>query len=495
MAYTGRPRKGAGDLTSCARSTCSPVSACSSLSSRPRNAPNFVLFLADDISWDDLGYAGHPTIKTPHIDRLAARGMRFENAYLTNSSCSPSRCSLITGRYPHNTGAPELHTRLPQGQVLFPQLLKESGYHTVLSGKHHMGKHADPAFSLISKGKGPGKEADWVTLLAERPEGKPFFCWFASTDAHRNWAFNHQAPRYRPEEVQVPPYLVDGERTRQDLTGYYHEVSRFDHFVGAVTRELERQAVLDDTVILVMADNGRPFPRCKTRLYDSGIKTPFVVHYPRRVRPAVTKSLISTIDIAATCLDLAELPPAPSVQGVSFKPVLEDPAKRTRGVVFAEHNWHVYQSHERLVRTDDWLYIKNAFPERQNLCVEAYLGGAGEELWDTWRAGKLNAAQSNVFRKPCPAEELFFVGQGATDPHQLRNLAAEEQHAEALARMRELLAQWVRDTGDTVPADPTPDRDAPPGAPRKNRKGFRHREMPGASTTATKIDAKGPLGL
>ena len=77
--------------------------------------PNFVLFIADDISWDDVGCYGHPTIKTPHIDRLAAGGMRFTNAYLTISSCSPSRCSMITGRYPHNTGASELHTTLPAG--------------------------------------------------------------------------------------------------------------------------------------------------------------------------------------------------------------------------------------------------------------------------------------------------------------------------------------------------------------------------------------------
>ena len=148
--------------------------------------PNFILFLADDISWDDIGCYGHPTIKTPHIDRLAAHGLRFTNAYLTTSSCSPSRCSIITGRYPHNTGAPELHTSLPAGQVLFPELLKVAGYHTVLSGKHHMGNNANPAFSKISKGKGPGKEGDWVQLLKDRPKDQPFFCWYASTDAHRN---------------------------------------------------------------------------------------------------------------------------------------------------------------------------------------------------------------------------------------------------------------------------------------------------------------------
>ena len=145
-----------------------------SLSASAANRPNFVFFLADDISWNDLGCYGHPTLKTPQIDDLAEGGLRFNNAYLTISSCSPSRCSIITGRYPHNTGAPELHTSLPTGQPLFPKLLKDAGYHTILSGKHHMGKNADPAFTMISKGKGPGKEADWVELLVTRPKDKPF---------------------------------------------------------------------------------------------------------------------------------------------------------------------------------------------------------------------------------------------------------------------------------------------------------------------------------
>ena len=75
--------------------------------------PNIVFFIADDVSQNDFGCYGHPVIKTPNIDALSANGMRFDNAYLTTSSCSPSRCSIITGRYPHNTGAPELHVRLP----------------------------------------------------------------------------------------------------------------------------------------------------------------------------------------------------------------------------------------------------------------------------------------------------------------------------------------------------------------------------------------------
>ncbi len=442
--------------------------------------PNFVFFIADDISVDDLGCYGHKTLKTPQIDRLADNGMRFTNAYLTISSCSPSRCSIITGRYPHNTGAPELHTKLPEDQPLFPLLLKDAGYYTVLSGKHHMGNNANPGFTHISGGKGPGREEDWVPILQKRPKDQPFFCWFASTDAHRNWAFDENAPKYTNEEVVVPPYMVDSEKTRQDLTGYYHEVSRFDHFIGKVADELKKQGVLENTVIIVIADNGRPLPRCKTRLYDSGIKTPMVLHFPAMVKASVNDQFVSVIDISATILDLAKVEKDERIQGQSFRALLTDPQASVRDVVFAEHNWHVYQAHERMVRTGDYLYIRNNFPERQNRCMEAFLGGAGEDLTEGHKNGILNDAQLNIFRKPCPAEELFHVGN---DPHQLKNLADDPKLQPVMKKMRELLAQWTTETGDNVPENPTPDR----GTKRNP-----HAEMPGKATGATQINHPGP---
>lgn len=454
--------------------------------------PNFVFFLADDISWNDLGCYGHPTIETPRIDTLAATGLRFTNAYLTISSCSPSRCSMITGRYPHNTGAPELHTRLPDDQLCFPTLLREAGYYTVLSGKNHMGPAVQTAFSKISRGRGPGREGDWVELLEKRPADKPFFCWFASVDAHRSWQFNDDAPRYSPDDVVVPPYLVDGPKTREDLTGYYHEVSRFDHYVGKVVDELKKQGVLKNTMIVVMADNGRPFPRCKTRLYDSGIKTPFVVHFPSRAEAGVTSSLVSAVDLAPTFLELAGLEQPASIQGVSFTPILEDPKAVVRDVAFAEHNWHVYKNHERMVRCGDWLYIRNNFADQQNLCAEAYIGGAGQELWQAAEDGELTGPQKNLFRNPCPEEELYNV---IDDPTQLHNLASSEETRKVMRRMRGLLRQWTEQTGDTVPKDPTPHRDSPPGAPRKSRQGFKHREMPGDARDARKINQPGPVLL
>jgi arylsulfatase len=464
--------------------------------------PNFIFFIADDISQDDFGCYGHPTLKTPNTDKLAASGMRFDNAYLTISSCSPSRCSIVTGRYPHNTGAPELHTKLPKTQVRFPELLRQAGYYTVLSGKNHMVGSRDRGFVKITSGGGPGKEEDWVEHVQKRPKDQPFFFWFASADAHRKWQKSEDAPEYKAEDVVVPPYMVDTKGTRKDLADYYHEVSRFDHFVGLVTEELKKQGVLDKTMIVVAADNGRPFPRCKARLYDSGIKTPWVVHYPKMIKKAsVTKSLISAIDLSATCLELAGVDKPECIQGQSFAPILKNPKVVVRELVFAEQNWHVYRNHSRLVRFGDFAYIKNNFPNQPNLSYESDTKfPSGAELWKAHAAGKTKSEQHQVFANPCPAEELFDLSK---DPHQLTNIADNPEYAKILKKARKQLAAWTEKTGDTIPEKPTPNRHSPPRIENGKIIGpgaiegakNPHAEMPGASKNATEINHPGPIGM
>ncbi|OQC06649.1 MAG: Arylsulfatase [Candidatus Hydrogenedentes bacterium ADurb.Bin101] len=309
-------------------------------------------------------------------------------------------------------------------------------------------------------------------------------------DAHRDWQFNEDAPRYAPEDVTVPPYLYDGPKTREDFTGYYHEISRLDHYVGAVCAELERQEVLDNTYLVFCADNGRPFPRCKTRLYDSGIKTPMIVYAPGRVRAEVASGLVSSIDLAPTFLELARVTIPETVQGVSFTALLQNPAATSRDMLFAEHNWHVFQAHERMVRQGDWAYIRNAWPERQNLCIESTAEyPAGEELWAAEARGDLQPHQRDIFTVPRAAEELYDL---AADPKQMSNLAGDPAHAETLNRLRRLLDQWTEETGDTVQEHPTGDREDIHG--NKNPE-FKVNEFPGAARKATRVNHSGPVRI
>jgi arylsulfatase len=471
--------------------------------------PNIVLFIGDDISVGDFGCYGHPTSQTPRVDRLASEGVRFANAYLTTSSCSPTRTSLITGRWPHNTGAPELHMtesphlgELPQ----FPHELREAGYFTAQAGKWHFNGDATKSFdrrheSPPSHPDEPSGAEMWLPILRERPKDRPFFLWYAAHDAHRGWDQPLSAGPHGPDDVEVPPYLVDGARTREDLAHYVDEVHRFDANIGAVLDELERQGVRDDTVVLVMTDNGRPFPRDKTWLYDSGIKTPLVVHWPARLaRPAVVSSLISVIDLAPTILELAGVEPPPSFQGVSLVPLLADPGASVRDLVFAERNWHTQRYHERMVRYENLVYIRNNLPQLIGFNL-AHYGKMNQpaylELVDEWRAGETTPPQEDVFAKPRPSEMLFDV---SADPHQLTNLAAEPEFAERLDALRAALDQWAEETGDTLPRleDMAPERNdretwqaipglsgRPPGA----------KDVPGHATRAWTINQPGPIRM
>ncbi|MEM7681254.1 MAG: sulfatase [Planctomycetota bacterium] len=443
--------------------------------------PNFVIVIADDVSANDLGCYGNTAIDTPNIDRIAAEGILFTNAYLTISSCSPSRSSIITGRYPHNTGASELHRLLPLDQVRFPKRLRDAGYHAVLSGKIHGITEDDPAFDLISDGnwpEHPGASEDWVQLVQDRPKDKPFLFWLASIDAHRDWQFDDDIQRYDPAKVVVPPYMKDTPELREDLAAYYHEITRLDHYVGQVVRVLQEQGVYDNTVILVMADNGRPFLGAKGRLFDSGIKTPFVLRYPELVSAGQTSdSLVSAIDIAPTVLELAGVDKPEAVQGVSFTTLLAEPEATTRDVAFAECNWHVHKAHERLVRFGNFAYIKNNYPTHH---TRTYMTSLHDRA-----TGGLRDPESNA-----PPEQLFDLDQ---DPHQQVNLANDPAYRTQLLQARKLLDLWTFQTGDSIPEHPTPDRaeGSTPDKPNHNP----HREQPGDSMNATAIHHPGPVRL
>ncbi|MEM0993629.1 MAG: sulfatase-like hydrolase/transferase, partial [Bacteroidota bacterium] len=207
------------------------------------NPPNIVLVIADDVNWNDIAAYGHPNIKTPHIDQLAREGMLFTEAFLTTSSCSPSRTSIISGLYPHNTDAEQLSWPLPESKKTFVQALKNTGYWTGLAGKYHMGDPVRDDFDLLLEmqwkdvspvdldrrlvGDGSGCD-DWIKLLRARAQEKPFFAWLASFDAHRPFYEGISETPYQAEDVIVPPYIPDTEKVRKDFALYYDEISRLD---------------------------------------------------------------------------------------------------------------------------------------------------------------------------------------------------------------------------------------------------------------------------
>ena len=463
-----------------------------SFTATAQQKPNIVLFIADDVSWDDLGCYGNKDVKTPNIDRLAGKGIRFTNFFLTASSSSPSRNSIITGRYPHNTGAAELHTQPPLDMVSFPELLRKQGYFTGHAGKFHMGDYALRGFDVShQKNNGDGGEEMWLQTIQNRPKDKPFMMWFAAMDAHRIWGPNEFSGTHNPQNLTPPPYLVNSDVTRTDIGKYYDEIARFDHYIGLVVAELEKQKVLDNTIILVMADNGRPFPHSKTRVNDRGMKSPFIVFWPKGIglKPKVCNSLVSSIDIAPAMLELAGAEVPEIVQGVSFAKLLKNPEKPFRNYIFAEHNWHDYEAHERMVCTKDFLYILNSRPQFTNLGpADALAGTSFSELLKARENGTITPMQAEIFLQPRPAEELY---RNSSDPDQFKNLATDQQYAGKLNELRKVLKEWMDETGDDIPEHLTVDWYLKaPGQAKTEQFGVRG-EMPGTSRQAVKVNNKG----
>lgn len=458
--------------------------------------PNIVFIIADDISWDDFGCYGNSDVHTPNIDRLAGEGLRFTNMYLTASSCSPSRTSMISGRYPHNTGSCELHTSLPAHLPVFPELLQSAGYFTAASGKWHMGEAPKRGFDTLAiREIGLSGSDGWMGVMEALPGNRPFFLWFASLDAHRDWSADTLPDAHDSDQLGVPVGLADMPATRQDLASYYNEVSRFDHFVGLVMEKLESMEVAENTLVIVTADNGRPFPRSKTRVYDSGMKTPFIAWWPDGINRTgeTVDALVSIIDMAPTLADIAGVEPDPHFQGKSFDRLFIEPGADFRRYLFAEHNWHDLEAYERMVRNREFMYVYNGRPQfPNNGPLDALISPSMQDLIALHSEGKLETDQSDVFLAPRPAEELFNLG---SDPQQVRNLAGDPEYASILAELREVMQEWQSATLDTEPENLTPDwyyRDSTTNYVNTPAHGVRG-EMPGMAIRADTVRVGGPF--
>ncbi|OQB85127.1 MAG: Arylsulfatase [Planctomycetes bacterium ADurb.Bin126] len=423
---------------------------------QPDGRPNIVLIIADDLGCRDSGPYGSTAVRTPTLDRLAREGLRFDRAFNTCSSCSPSRSSIITGRYPHSTGAERLHMPLPGDQVTFVEKLKAAGYWTAQAGKWHLGPAVKNRFDVVNEGGVKGGDGSgcerWIATIRQRPADKPFFLWLASFDPHRPYREGTIPQPHKPANAWVPPYLPAVAPTRKDLAMYYDEAARLDSYVAKVLDELQRQGVLERTAVFFITDNGRPFPRCKTTVYDSGVQTPLLVRWPGKVKAGTTcGALVSTVDLAPTFLDLAGVEGGrETFQGQSFARLLSDPSAAGRKYVFAEHNWHDYMACERGVRDERYKYIRNYWPDLPGTPpADAVSSMTFQEMRRLRDAGQLTGDQMSVFVAPRPAEELYDT---QADPHELKNLAGEPALADKLKELGAALEEWRKETKDFVPS-------------------------------------------
>jgi N-sulfoglucosamine sulfohydrolase len=390
--------------------------------------PNIAIFILDDVGQSDLGTFGHPVVKTPHLDRLAQSGVRFDNAFLTTSSCSPSRASILTGLYPHNTGAPNLGDPVPADIESLPRLLKQAGYYTASVGKWHLGNPFKSHFDKVVEPSDPSGSADWLRVWQQRPTDQPFFFWFASLDAHTPYDWHPPLKSYSPDEVRIHPWSEDNPYERSQLALYYNEITRADYRIGQMLTAMQNAGVLDNTLVIVLTDNGAAFGSAKTTLYDEGIRTPLIVRYPPRIKPGVNKQLVSVVDLMPTLLELTGLPQATKRPGVSLWPTLENPDRRVRAHIYAERHTHGAPMFGRAVRTERYLFIRNYLDRRSCDIYEGLLLG----------------------KKPRDRLKSEFYDL-QTDPSAQNNLVRHPEYQVELQHHRNLM-NWIQyETHDKVP--------------------------------------------
>jgi arylsulfatase A-like enzyme len=405
--------------------------------------PNIIVLLADDLGWRDVGVYGNRFVRTPNIDSLARAGLKVERAFGTSPQCSPSRISMLTGKYPHTTRSEDLHTPLQGGERILPSLLQAQGYFTGHMAKTHYGEEAERQFQWYSR-----VVADSFPAFLKAAADRPFFLWVGFREPHRPYA--DSVPRvHQPARVLVPPYLADTPGTRTDLARYYDAIARMDAQIGRIMTELETRQLSQNTLVVFLSDNGAPFPREKGTLYDAGTRTPLILTWPKVIWPGQSyiRGIVSTIDLRGTLLEVAGSTGA-EIKRQSFAALLTNPGGYGGSeYVFSERNWHDCDEHQRAVRTSRFKLIRTDAYTELPLCTAADIGGSPsfQALRVRAKSGRLTAAQQRLFESPRARLELYDV---VADPWELRNVAEDPRYARELRELSSVLEKWIEQSDD-----------------------------------------------
>jgi arylsulfatase A-like enzyme len=447
----------------------------SGIAAAPDARPNILWIVADDIS-PNLSCYGETLIRTPHIDRLAAEGTRFSRAFTTAPVCSPARSGFITGMYStsigahhHRSGRGELKIQLPNGVVPTPARLKAAGYYTCIGSGLPDADRRGSGKARKNRAEALGKtdyNFDWDASMydssdwAGRAAGQPFFMQVqlaggklrggddASARKLAERAAAELGAATDPAKVVLPPYYPRDPVLLRDWAAYLDAMRFTDRHVGEVIARLEREGILDRTLVIFMSDHGISHARGKQFLYDEGTHIPFIARGPGVPRGKVREDMIESIDVSAVSLAAAGLPlPA----GMQARDVLS-PAYRPREYVFAARD-RCDETVERIrsVRSERFLYIRNFHPLRPHLQPNAYKDGKSivQALRALHDAHGLDALTERLlFRPQRPAEELYEWKQ---DHWQVRDLAADPAHRADLEALRARLDRWMAETGDRGP--------------------------------------------
>jgi N-sulfoglucosamine sulfohydrolase len=429
--------------------------------------PNILFCLSDDQSWPHASAYGAGVIKTPNFDRIAKDGALFNHAYCACPSCTPSRSGILTGQHVWRLGqGAQLFGTLGKEHATYTQLLTAAGYHVGYSAKGWApgrvqagGRTSNPAGNSFRNFR--------QFFDAPSGKGKPWCFWFGSRDPHRGYKpGSGVAAGMDPAKVQVPPVFPDVPEVRKDICDYYFEIQRFDRELGDMLKLIEDAGQLDNTIVVVTSDNGMPFPRAKATLYDLGLRMPLAISWKGTI-PGGRKvdDFVSLTDLAPTFLQAAGLTPPRAMTGKSLLGILRSKKsgriEPDRDCTFAARERHAWCRIDgkgyasRMIRTEDFLYIRNYNPDRWPAGIARIVtneGQYGDVDASPTKSFMLKHSQDAKVRKlfelsfgKRPAEEFYDCRK---DPFQMHNLAGDPACEASMKKLSDKLTAYLKKTGD-----------------------------------------------
>ena len=432
--------------------------------------PNIVIFVGDDMNWNDCEPYGSKVVKTPNIQKLANEGMSFDNMFTSTAMCAPTRQQLMTGLYPVRSGAYPNHSVVYDGVKSFAHYFGDLGYEVALIGKQHYGP-ADsfPINYLGGVQHDTGIDGNDIDLGKIEPivsGDKPFFLVIAQNQPHSPWN-RGKSDQYKAEDLTIPEYMVDSPMTRSHLSSYYSEITYMDSLLGKTLDIINKAEKTNNTISIFTSEQGYAFPYGKWTCYDLGLKTAFIAKWPDKIEPNTrNKATTQYVDIIPTLLDavgqnplrfdvgIADASGNKSFDGKSFYNALKGETQKhrdytygihtTRGVINGSESYPI-----RSVRSDRYKYIQNLSHSDlfYNILTAEDKQNPLSLLYQSWLENAKNEEQLNWVEhyKKRPFEELYDL---ENDPYEKNNLADQAEYIEIKKSLGAQLQSWMDQQGD-----------------------------------------------
>ena len=426
--------------------------------------PNILWITIEDTSPQFIGAYGNSDAKTPNMDRLAEEGVRFNNAFATNTVCSASRSTIITGvrTYKMGTGNHRSNYPVPNYIKGFPYYLQQQGYYTSNNSKTDYNVKDMKAFIKEAWDESSNTAGWW-----KREEGEPFFSVFNFATSHQSrtmtWPYEQyvknvltnipESERIPESAFSMPPFYHDTPAMRKQFARVYNSIQLTDTKIGALLDRLEEDGLKDDTIIFMYADHGEGIPRGKTNGINLGYRVPFMIWFPEKYKESspwgtqvVTDELVSFEDLAPTLISMAGGDPPDHMKGRVL--IGEDRSKPVDQLFLSSDRADNGIDMVRTVTDGRYIYSKNYLPFMPQMRYINYfeIGKIQQEMRKDYAQGELNKLQESLF-EPRPAEYLYDI---ENDLWETNNLVNDPEAQPVLERMREQLRDEILRSRDVM---------------------------------------------